>query len=366
MSAPVSNFDFPSVPTAALQELIDAALAGVGAAAALEMQATATHIQWRVVGGVAWTNLVALADIMPATTMYSGTYDADADGVVDDADPAGTNLAAALALKLDATATAADVDPAGATIAAALGGKSSTSHTHTGVYQAAGAYAAESHTHAGVYQPVGTYAVGDLTGLGTGVATALGVAVGSAGAPVAFNGALGTPSSGTLTNCTSLPLAGLVQSSAASRVLLRGSAAGAGAWQEGTLAGLTMNGTVLSNGWCWPIGLTAEGEVLSVGQKFATNLPFGFVATAVYVSLTDAGSGSACTFDVKTDSGVSILNAVLSLPAASLYAETATFSAAASSYTFAKNARLSVHIVTPDSGGTGTGAKVYITGYRTS
>jgi len=41
---------------------------------------------------------------------------------------------------------------------------------------------------------------------GTGVFTALGVAVGSAGAPVLYNGALGTPSSGTLTNATGLPL----------------------------------------------------------------------------------------------------------------------------------------------------------------
>jgi hypothetical protein len=41
---------------------------------------------------------------------------------------------------------------------------------------------------------------------GTGVVTALGVAVGSAGAVVTFNGALGTPSSGTLTNATGLPL----------------------------------------------------------------------------------------------------------------------------------------------------------------
>jgi hypothetical protein len=37
---------------------------------------------------------------------------------------------------------------------------------------------------------------------GTGVAAALAINVGSAGAPVLFNGALGTPSSGTLTNCT--------------------------------------------------------------------------------------------------------------------------------------------------------------------
>ncbi len=40
------------------------------------------------------------------------------------------------------------------------------------------------------------------TTTGTGVVTALGINVGSAGAFVTFNGALGTPSSGTLTNCT--------------------------------------------------------------------------------------------------------------------------------------------------------------------
>ena len=51
-----------------------------------------------------------------------------------------------------------------------------------------------------------TPAVGSVTGLGTGVATALGVNVGSAGAFVTFDGALGTPSSGTLTNVSGLPL----------------------------------------------------------------------------------------------------------------------------------------------------------------
>lgn len=47
-----------------------------------------------------------------------------------------------------------------------------------------------------------TPAVGSITGLGTGVATALAVNVGSSGAFVVNGGALGTPSSGTLTNAT--------------------------------------------------------------------------------------------------------------------------------------------------------------------
>lgn len=45
-----------------------------------------------------------------------------------------------------------------------------------------------------------------ISGLGTGVATALENNVGSAGSPVVNGGALGTPSSGTLTNATGLPI----------------------------------------------------------------------------------------------------------------------------------------------------------------
>ncbi len=44
-----------------------------------------------------------------------------------------------------------------------------------------------------------------VTTTGTGILTALGINVGSAGAPVTNGGALGTPSSGTLTNASGLP-----------------------------------------------------------------------------------------------------------------------------------------------------------------
>jgi len=49
-------------------------------------------------------------------------------------------------------------------------------------------------------------AIGSVTGLGTNVATALAVNVGSSGAVITNGGALGTPSSGTLTNATGLPI----------------------------------------------------------------------------------------------------------------------------------------------------------------
>lgn len=67
-------------------------------------------------------------------------------------------------------------------------------------------------TTSGTLTLAGTLAVANggtgITAFGTGVATALGINVGSAGAFVTFNGALGTPSSGSLANCTGLPVAG--------------------------------------------------------------------------------------------------------------------------------------------------------------
>lgn len=52
-------------------------------------------------------------------------------------------------------------------------------------------------------------ALSALQGLGTGVATALGINVGSAGAIVTNGGVLGTPASGTGTNLTGIPVGAL-------------------------------------------------------------------------------------------------------------------------------------------------------------
>ena len=74
--------------------------------AAAELQATATHIQWRPVGGTTWTNLVALADItgtdaaVTATNIAAATAAADAKSPPIDADEISLlDSAAAGALK---------------------------------------------------------------------------------------------------------------------------------------------------------------------------------------------------------------------------------------------------------------------------
>jgi hypothetical protein len=79
---------------------------------------------------------------------------------------------------------------------------------------------------------------------GTGIATALGVNVGSAGAPVVLGGALGTPASGTGTNITGIPNANVLGLGSAALI-----SSTAGGDLTGTLPSPTvikLNGTTLS------------------------------------------------------------------------------------------------------------------------
>jgi hypothetical protein len=117
-----------------------------------------------------------------------------------------------------------------------------------------------------------TPAVGSITGLGTGVATALAANVGSAGAPVLFNGAGGAPSSITLTNATGLPLSTGVTG------ILPVANGGTGTATPGLVAGahVTISGT-------WPnqtISATGGGGGGSGGGDALTTQPLSqFAAT---------------------------------------------------------------------------------------
>jgi hypothetical protein len=106
------------------------------------------------------------------------------------------------------TATSGAVTVAG-TLAVANGGTGLTAGTSGGVlaYTAAGTLASSTALAASALVIGGGAGVApSTTTTGTGVVTALGVNTGSAGAFVVNGGALGTPSSGTLTSATGLPL----------------------------------------------------------------------------------------------------------------------------------------------------------------
>ena len=130
--------------------------------------------------------------------------------------------------------------------------------------------------------------LGGLTGLGTGIGTALAANVGSAGAPVINGGAGGTPSSLTLTSATGLPTAGIlaaavtyakIQNESAS-TLLGNPTGGAAAPSEVTLGtGLSFAGSVLNATAGTPVIFVGNFAGTANAQTMAAPTPSGFALT---------------------------------------------------------------------------------------
>lgn len=125
----------------------------------------------------------------------------------------------------------------------------------------------------GVITLAGTLAVANggtgITSFGTGVATALGVNIGSAGAVVVNGGALGTPSSGNLTSVTGLPLTTGVTG------ILPGANGGTGVANTGVTITLSAN-------------LTTTGAGTAIFALGASPQTYTFPTTTATIARTDA------------------------------------------------------------------------------
>lgn len=137
-----------------------------------------------------------------------------------------------------------------------------------------------------------TPAVGSVTGLGTGIATALAINAGTDGAPVIKGGALGTPSSATLTNATGLPTTGLTGTlQAAQEPAHTGDATNSAGSLALTLA--TVNANVGT------FGSATKSSTVTVNAKGLVTAASENTVTPAIGSVTGLGTGVATALAVN-------------------------------------------------------------------
>lgn len=168
---------------------------------------------------------------------------------------------------------------------------------------------------------------------GTGIATALAVNTGSAGAPVLFNGAGGTPSSLTLTNATGLPSSGIA---AATLVIeSEGIASNDNDTTLPTSAAVRDYVDGLSGKKdVWMIAISDETTALTTGTaKVTFRAPRAATVTGVRASLTTVSSSGTPTFDIN-EGGTTILSTKLTVDASEKTSTTAAAAAVISDTVF--------------------------------
>ncbi len=162
--------------------------------------------------------------------------------------------------------------------------------------------------------------------------TALTINPDSTGGVIVRGGALGTPASGVLTNCTGLPVAGLA-----------------------SFVGLPVS---------IQLACSDEGTALTTGTaKLTFRMPHAMTLTAVRASVGTAPTGSTLVVDIN-EGGTSILGTKLSIDATEKTSTTAASAATITDSALADDAEITIDIDQIGSTIAGAGLKVTLIGTR--
>lgn len=156
-----------------------------------------------------------------------------------------------------------------------------------------------------------TPAIGSITGLGTGVATALGINVGTAGAFVANGGALGTPSSGVATNLTGTA-SGLTAGTVTTNANLTGDVTSTG--NATTIASGVVSNAKLATAAAYTFKGNATGSTAAVTDFTIAGLPNKASPTGSdLVIISDAAASNATKYSTVTQLLGSVVSGVSSI-----------------------------------------------------
>jgi len=196
----------------------------------------------------------------------------------------------------------------------------------------------------------------------------------ASGTLVLLNGALGTPSSGTLTNCSGLPIAGITASTssalgvgslnighASDTTLARSSAGNLSI--EGNLI-YRAGGSFVGMPFEYSAAVSDEATALTAGtNKLTFRIPCAMTVTSVRASVGTAPTGSTLIVDIN-ENGTSILSTKLSIDATEKTSTTAATPAVLSDSALADDAEITIDIDQIGSTIAGAGLKVTLIGTR--
>jgi hypothetical protein len=188
-----------------------------------------------------------------------------------------------------------------------------------------------------------------ITGLTSVTSTTfVGALTGTASGNLVAGGALGTPASGTLTNCT-IPASSITTGTVATARLGSGTAS-ATTYLRGDSTFVALPTEI-------QVACSDETTALTLGVKVTFRMPYGMTLTSVRASLTTAPTGSAVIINVK-ESGTTVLSSLLNIAIGSKTSTTTSISDSA----LADDAEMTIEIT--QIGGVAAGLKVTLIGTR--